>query len=524
MPGGLRRQLLERLDEPTLRRIQRVRHGESVHLDRPVRRGTHGRVTPAVVEAFDAHAVRAEVVAAVRDALDGAGVAYVLLPGPRRTVRQVAVDATDRDRAIAALQQLTAADGWVLTGAKRARVVTAYRVLAAPGGQLLCGTDTACEVAFWTTVTRADVPRADGDPHTPGTRLAPGRNGVVAYLTESSWQCATRAPNHWVVAEPAPDVFEVREPIDLVYTWVDGNDPAWQERKARYAPQGESHNVSAARLARFVNRDELRYSMRSAATFASWIRTIYLVTDGQVPEWLDPSHPKVRVVDHREIFRDPAVLPVFNSHAIESQLHHIDGLAEHYLYANDDTFFGRPLEPELFFHGNGIAKFFVSPETIDADPPSVRDLPVMTAAKNGRALMAAEFGVTVRRKFQHAAHPQLRSVLAEMERRHQVLFDQVAASRFRHPDDVSIPSALHHYYAYARGRAVPGEWDYHYQDISQPNTPRRLDALLRARPQVYCLNDIDSQEHQLAEQESALAQFFGEYYPLPAPWEKGARQ
>ena len=39
------------------------------------------------------------------------------------------------------------------------------------------------------------------------------------------------------------------------------------------------------------------------------------------------------------------VLPTHNSHAVESQLHHIPGIAEHFLYSNDDMFFGRPLQP-----------------------------------------------------------------------------------------------------------------------------------------------------------------------------------
>jgi hypothetical protein len=393
-------------------------------------------------------------------------------------------------------------------------------VLAAPGGQLLCGPETGCEIAFWTKIVRDGVPRADGEPHLPGTRLAPDQNGVVGYLTEPMWQRAVGSPAHWPVAEPRPDIFEVRAPVDLVYTWVDGNDPDWQRRKAQYLPGAETHNFSATRLARFANRDELRYALRSAWMYANWVRTIFLVTDGQVPDWLDTTHPKVRLVEHREIFRDPSALPVFNSHAIESQLHHIDGLAEHYLYLNDDMFFGRAVEPELFFHGNGIAKFFVSKTPIDLNPRSLRDLPVMTAAKNQRDLFERDFGVTVRRKFDHAAHPQLRSVLTEMEQRYPDLFEQVARSRFRHPDDFSIPSSLLHYYAYAVGRAGPGDWDYGYQDISQANTPRRLDSMLRRRPQVFCLNDIDSQEHQLDAQHVALRQFFGEYFPLPAPWEK----
>jgi len=518
MAGRVRRVVLDRLPEPMLRRIQRVRHREPLSLAQPVPLPAGRGVQPAVVTAFDAHAVRAEVVTAVRAAFETAQVPYVLLPGPRGTVRQIAVDGADRASALAAIGALTAEPGWAVRGRGRVRLV--HRVLAAPGGQILCGPDTGCEVGFWTEITQEGVPRADGEPHLPGTRLAPNQNGIVGYLTEPMWDLAVGRPAHWPVPDPRPDIFEMREPVDLVYTWVDGNDPAWQERKAQHTPGADTHNFSATRLARFANRDELRYALRSAWMYANWARTIYLVTDGQVPEWLDTAHPKVRLVQHREIFRDPAVLPVFNSHAIESQLHHIDGLAEHYLYLNDDMFFGRPVEPELFFHGNGIAKFFVSKTPIDLNPRSLRDLPVMTAAKNQRDLFERDFGVTVRRKFDHAAHPQLRSVLEAMEQRYPEMFEQVARSRFRHPDDFSIPSSLLHYYAYAIGRAVPGDWDYGYQDISQANTPRRLDSMLRRRPQVFCLNDIDSQEHQLDAQHVALRQFFGEYFPLPAPWEK----
>src|SRR5699024_5053315 len=112
---------------------------------------------------------------------------------------------------------------------------------------------------------------------------------------------------------------------------------------------------SATAESRFASRDELRFSLRSVEYYASWFNHIYLVTDGQVPDWLDLNHPKLTVVDHKEIFADTTVLPVFNSHAIESQPHHIAGLTERYLYLNDDVFFMRPTEPELFFEGNGLA-------------------------------------------------------------------------------------------------------------------------------------------------------------------------
>ncbi len=70
---------------------------------------------------------------------------------------------------------------------------------------------------------------------------------------------------------------------------------------------------------------------------APWIRTIYIVTASQVPVWLNTAHPRVRIIDHKELFPDPAAqLPTFNSLAIESVLHRIPGLSEYFLYFNND--------------------------------------------------------------------------------------------------------------------------------------------------------------------------------------------
>src|SRR6185437_2978941 len=157
----------------------------------------------------------------------------------------------------------------------------------------------------------------------------------------------------------------------------------WRERRAAFDLAGDEPavNHTAVHQSRYVSRDELRYSLRSVAMYAGWVGRIFIVTDQQMPPWLDTDHPQIEVVDHSAIFTDRSALPVFNSHAIESQLHHIPGLSERYLYLNDDVFLGRPVEPELFFHGNGLSKFFLSPLTLDIDPPSSRDYPVLSAAK-----------------------------------------------------------------------------------------------------------------------------------------------
>ena len=95
--------------------------------------------------------------------------------------------------------------------------------------------------------------------------------------------------------------------------------------------------------ARFADHDELRFSLRSLEQFAPWINHVWIVTADQRPRWLTPDHPWVSVVSHRDIFPDPDALPTFNSHAIEACLHRIPGLAEHFLYLNDDMLLGRPV-------------------------------------------------------------------------------------------------------------------------------------------------------------------------------------
>lgn len=139
--------------------------------------------------------------------------------------------------------------------------------------------------------------------------------------------------------------------IDLVYLWVDGSDPKWiaKHNACIGAPSAAEENCKG----RYVSNDELKYSLRSAEKYAPWIRKIFIVTDNQVPEWLDTSNPKIQIVDHTEIL-PPESLPCFNSVIIEHHLHRIPGLSEHFLYANDDMYFNRPVTPETFFARDGL--------------------------------------------------------------------------------------------------------------------------------------------------------------------------
>ena len=116
-------------------------------------------------------------------------------------------------------------------------------------------------------------------------------------------------------------------PIDAVYTWVDGSDPEWQQRKCAalesLGAEATRLDPSATSAVRYKNRDELRYSLRSLERFAPFVRKVYLVTDHQLPDWLDIEHPSLEVVFHEDLFPDPSHLPTFCSRAIECHLHRI---------------------------------------------------------------------------------------------------------------------------------------------------------------------------------------------------------
>ncbi len=132
------------------------------------------------------------------------------------------------------------------------------------------------------------------------------------------------------------------ENIDLVYLWVDGNDPKWLEKRNKYLTK--KIDVSG----RYEDNEELKYSLRSVEKHMPWIRKIFIVTDNQVPKFIDTNNPKIQIVNHTEIL-PKEILPTFNSVVIEYFIHNIPDLSEKFLLASDDCFMNADLTPNFFF-------------------------------------------------------------------------------------------------------------------------------------------------------------------------------
>ena len=148
--------------------------------------------------------------------------------------------------------------------------------------------------------------------------------------------------------------------IDAVITWVDGADPAHQQRLADFLAGQGGKRPSTANSTRFNDAGEIEYCVASLFRFAPWFRRIHIVTDGQKPALLrklegTPYAGRVSIVDHREIFAGfEQHLPTFNSRSIISVLWRIPGLAENFVYFNDDMLLLRPVRAEDFFREGKI--------------------------------------------------------------------------------------------------------------------------------------------------------------------------
>lgn len=182
------------------------------------------------------------------------------------------------------------------------------------------------------------------------------------------------------------------------------------------------------------------------------------------------------------------------------------------------------MRPAQFFQANGVSRFFTSKAQVALGDRSVADLPVLAAGKNNRRLIEEAFGPVLTQKMKHVPYALRRSVLAEIEQRFAKEAAETARHQFRHPDDIAIPSSLHHYYAFLTGRAAPGHINYSYTDLAARETPYRLRRMLSLRRfDVFCLNDTDSDAVTQARQLELMSWFLDAYFPVPSPYEKEPR-
>jgi hypothetical protein len=319
---------------------------------------------------------------------------------------------------------------------------------------------------------------------------------------------------------PEPDF-----PVDIVYAWVNGAEPQWRAKRDAYLPPEAEREELREGESLFRDNDELRYSLRSMAAHAPWARRIHIVTDGQIPAWLNRQHEKIRVTDHKDCI-PPEHLPTFNSHVVEAYLHTVEELAEHYIYCNDDFFLAAPCRKGDFFTPNGLPLVFPDWRESRCAGYTRADTPHAVSYRTTRALLEQAGirpapGVIAA----HMPYPQTKSNAAAA---FAFFAERVKAfGKFRAAGDIAMYCHGIPLWAYAHKKTVPCDAPFYYINVKRSDRKACYAALLREKnrgtlPLLFCLNDVgDADPGHLWRED--MANFLAAFYPEPSVFENCGR-
>jgi hypothetical protein len=316
-------------------------------------------------------------------------------------------------------------------------------------------------------------------------------------------------------------------PIDIVYLWVNGSDPAWRcKRAAAFAalPCDDSSRmaVHANVEGRYRDNDELRFSLRALERFFPAHGHVYVVTDAQTPSWLCNSD-RLTLIDHRDLI-PAAQLPTFDSGHIESYVHHIPGLSERFFYFNDDVFFGAPVHvDDWFFEGGSYAAWSDEPAVLDVPPSADAHAPDNACRLSKLWLNASEHRFNT---FAHAPRPLLKSALLALEAQEPALFQRARSTVFRLWDHPSLICDFALRWGMTHGWVRSRDYRHLYVCTGGADAALQLGGLMASWGQLdfFCVNDTTddapAQDARLLDAREALEHMF----TLPSSFEAGSQR
>lgn len=304
----------------------------------------------------------------------------------------------------------------------------------------------------------------------------------------------------------SPEIDDIK--IDFVIPWVDGNDPKWIDQKKEYIPNKNEDD----RIIRFRDWDNLQYWFRGVEYYAPWVNKIHFITCGHLPKWLNTNHPKLNIVKH-ENYIPSEYLPTFSSHVIELNMHRIEGLAEHFVYFNDDIFITRPLKKTHFFK-NGLPcdcciSNAITPRLGEFSPILLQTVSIInkhfnksdSIRKNFTKWFNIKYGNLLLRTVclipwhfftgfynHHLAIPYLKQTLEKVWMEEEEILKDTCGHKFRNNEDVNQ-------YIFRYWQLVQGEFSPTKplgKSINITENSKKLLTMIRNQTQyLLCLNDSD---------------------------------
>ncbi len=321
--------------------------------------------------------------------------------------------------------------------------------------------------------------------------------------------------------------------IDAVITWVDGAQPAHLKKRMHYMAAAETPlHGNAINPHRWADSDELSYCLRAIERNAPWIRRVWIITDDQAPQLPDLSpafRAKISMIDHYEIFAGHEhVLPTFNSLSIETMLWRIKGLAERFLYFNDDVFVTRPVQPSDFFNDTGpvLRGHWADYSELADCPIKRRELALLNHFNQIKSATMSGYSADKIFLSAHVVHPMKKSVMAALFAEHSGAFLENITHRFRCTGQF-LPQSLHNHACIRDGSATLLEaQDYLHlaAGMFEDQTLDQVQAEMRtaASPAIkfLCINDLPELEQHIANARAWIEQTIGvggQLGALPSP-------
>jgi len=330
----------------------------------------------------------------------------------------------------------------------------------------------------------------------------------------------TRRTSYPVNALPVPDG-RLREPIDVVYTWVDGAWPGYADLLSAHATSEHDRNPNRYR----DNLELLKFSLRALERFAPWVRNVHLVTmRPQVPRWL--AQERVKLV-HHDAFLGPEHLPTFNSFAIVSNLVKLPDLSTRFLYMEDDRLFMRNLSLSDFVDADGKLRLYQE----DTPTPRGRERarsdvsPWNLALAQANHLLNQRYGRVARKSIKRAPLFIDRELFDQFSRTFPEALEHNRQSRFRARGNVAVEH-MYPYFLWHEGLASPASPQKVRRDAGYLGLERfaaynavGLALLAAKRPKFLCLNDNFGHNPKEAAVR-VVRRFLERAYPVPSRFER----
>jgi stealth protein CR2 len=286
---------------------------------------------------------------------------------------------------------------------------------------------------------------------------------------------------------------------DIVYLWHNPADPEWVRRRNQTLElyRDDPSHARLPLIGPTLTLGELKYSLRSLERFFPDHGTIHMVVDRQLPAWLNAAHPDIHLVQHTEIFDDARFLPTFNSEAIESYLHRIEGLSEHFIYFNDDVLLRAPATVGDFFTTEGHPRYRLGRAVSSDGPMDAETDPVDAAHSNSNNALNHRYGTEHRLTLAHRALPLLKSSIAATEQAFPREFLSSRSNQFRSPRMHALLFRLVPFRAAYEGQAelVPPnlfEKDMHFWANDPDHNRSTAHAVDRGRGIGFCIQENHS--------------------------------